>query len=249
MEISDVSQTARYEATRGPHLTYRGGKILKKPSFYSIYLGDYWSTKKGTAERAANDKAAKSIVSGPYTDLWKEYGSGPGKFTGSTIMSDKKLGRSIHDSYFKDGIPDLVKNLSIPKPDGETVYTFFLPPGAILFAPSDDANSLNGLGGYHSSVDVGSKRAYYAAIVYSKGTNGIEFTGKPLDNISIAASHEWTEAVTDPDVNNGKLGWYDDLYGEVADIPITMGMPIKEVYEKVGSYSVQKEWSNKSGVI
>ena len=47
--------------------------------------------------------------------------------------------------------------------------------------------------------------------------NGIDFTGTPIDNITITESHEITEAVTDPDVglaiqtgNPRYLGWYDD---------------------------------------
>ena len=47
--------------------------------------------------------------------------------------------------------------------------------------------------------------------------NGIDFTGTPIDNITITESHEITEAVTDPDVGlaieTGDphfLGWYDE---------------------------------------
>ena len=60
-------------------------------------------------------------------------------------------------------------------------------------------------------------------------------------------SHEWSEVVTDPDVNNGVLGWYDERLGEVGDIPINLGMPISKVFGRVHGFAVQKEWSNKDG--
>src|SRR5262249_45987707 len=50
-----------------------------------------------------------------------------------------------------------------------------------------------------------------------QGLNGIDFTGKPIDNVTITESHEITETVTDPDIGQAiergdprLLAWYDD---------------------------------------
>jgi hypothetical protein len=115
---------------------------------------------------------------------------------------------------------------------------------------------------------------YYAAVVYSKGslfgTNGIDFTGKPQDNISIAESHEVTEAVTDPDVevaartgDRSKLGWYDDTTvwadgfgehqgkGEIGDITMLNAElkdgTVKTAWGRSDGFAFQKEWSNEDG--
>jgi hypothetical protein len=105
-----------------------------------------------------------------------------------------------------------------------------------------------GMGGYHYSFTTkNGQKVYYAAVVYAEGTNGIDFTGDPLKNMSIAATHEWFEAVTDPDVNNGRLGWYDQQYGEVGDIPITTSPALKDSFGTIGGFTVQKEWSNRDG--
>ncbi len=85
-----------------------------------------------------------------------------------------------------------------------------------------EASSTAGLGGFHGNVIARDGHpVYYAVVVYSQRSgarvNGIDFTGTPIDNVTITESHEITEAVTDPDVglaietgNPHYLGWYDD---------------------------------------
>jgi hypothetical protein len=108
------------------------------------------------------------------------------------------------------------------------------------------SDSRKGLGGFHGSyVDAATKKpVYYSAIVYANEGNGVPFTKNPIDNMTIAASHEWSEAVTDPDVNRGKLGWYDKRFGEIGDIPIMMGFPLSSLWGRMNGCAVQKEWSN-----
>ena len=86
------------------------------------------------------------------------------------------------------------------------------------------------------------------ANVYAKDNNGIPFSKNPHDNVTIAASHEWSEAVTDPDVNRGMLGWYDKNYGEIGDIPILLERDFSKMWERLNGLAVQKEWSNTDGV-
>jgi hypothetical protein len=230
-----------------PHLVDHHGKVLTKPLFASIYLGNFWKTKKGTAEKTYYDNFAKDVVQSKYADIWREYRGGRGKFVGSTVSSTPAAPRQINHREIQSIVATEIKSATIAQPNGQTVYTVYLPPNTTLIAPNG-ATSRDGLGGYHGSFDLpNGKRAYYAAIAYSTNSNGINFTGKAKDNNTIVASHEWTEAVTDPDVNNGKLGWYDNSYGEIGDIPINMGMDLVDLYGYVDGYAVQKEWSNKDG--
>ena len=130
------------------------------------------------------------------------------------------------------------------RPDGKTVYTVFLPPGVTLVA--DGVDSRHGLGGFHGRyTDTASgKPVYYAVVAYADERNGLRFTNNSVDNISIAASHEWSEAVTDPDVNAAKPGWYDRNFGEIGDIPVNLGYPLSQLWGRVGGCAVQREWSN-----
>ena len=141
-------------------------------------------------------------------------------------------------------VASAISRSGISKPDGSTVYTVFLPPGVVLTHGTSD--SRRGLGGFHGSyVDQAAEEpVYYAAIVHASNGNGVPFTSSPVDNMTIAASHEWSEAVTDPDVNRGKLGWYNKSFGEVGDIPISAGFPLYSLWGRMNGCAVQKEWSN-----
>jgi len=55
-----------------------------------------------------------------------------------------------------------------------------------------------------------------------------------FDSLTVTASHELCEAITDPVPGQG---WYDDNNGEIGDI-------CAWTTKTVGQYTVQQEWSN-----
>ena len=55
--------------------------------------------------------------------------------------------------------------------------------------------------------------------------------------LTSTSSHELCEAITDPIPGQG---WYDDANGEIGDICAWQT-------KQIGGYTVQLEWSNKSG--
>jgi hypothetical protein len=108
----------------------------------------------------------------------------------------------------------------------------------------DSVNNFYGYHGYATNTAVGDFA--YAIIAF------------PSDgwHLTPTASHELAEAVTDPQVNAGTLGWYDDNNGEIGDIPVALYYAgrISETDELdilVGGdgtkYIVQKEWSVRDG--
>lgn len=59
----------------------------------------------------------------------------------------------------------------------------------------------------------------YAVIAYPVGTVGNCSMGvSATDQMTSVTSHELAEAVTDPDVNYARMGWYDPRLGEIADM-------------------------------
>src|SRR4029077_11443361 len=78
-----------------------------------------------------------------------------------------------------------------------TVFNFMVPPGTVLTIDDGSAedggnkttepsqtvdeksSSLEGLGGFHGSVDVGATTLYYAVGVFSEGNNGIVAFDQP----------------------------------------------------------------------
>ena len=227
-----------------PQLDYHGGKLLDNPSFVSIYYGNYWQTIRGKSQKTFLDKFADQIVKGPHTSIWEQYGINKGQFKGSVNATPLKELKQIDNFKVQQIIKQEIEKKKFTTADKQTVYTLFLPPNTVLIA-DDGSTSKDGLGGYHGSFfDSKRNKIYYSVIAYSDKSNGINFTKNSVDNITITASHEWTEAVTDPDVGNGKLGWYDYNYGEVADIVMSADVPLSQTYGKVDGYYVQKEWSN-----
>ena len=65
--------------------------------------------------------------------------------------------------------------------------------------------------GYHDSHD-GS--LFYAVVPYGDCA-GCELAGTVFDSMTVIASHELCEAITDPIPGSG---WYDDVNGEIGDI-------------------------------
>ena len=228
-----------------PHLKNFGGKILSNPSFFSVFLGKFWKSPTG---RALQDKVttfADVLFYSKHMDVWKQYGVKDAHFLGSSSIANTTQPKTISDAQIQTRLWTDLQAGKLPKADGNTVYTVYLPPGTILNAPGG-GTSEEGIGGYHSSFDLrDGGRVYYAVIVYSEGQNGANISGKPLDNVTITSSHEWAEAATDPDVNNGRLGWYDRTYGEVGDIPIRIANSRDDIFDMVNGYAVQKDWSNR----
>lgn len=231
-------------STQQPKLTFYGGRILEDPKFVSLYVGSYWNTTKGKEERSVINRCSQSIPSGTHATVWEEYGVNPGEFVGSAVIPLQRAPKVVSEKDIQSLVAKGIKASRDFTPDGNTVFTVFLPPGSVLVHGS--ADSRRGLGGFHGSYidQTNRKPVYYSAIVYADKGNGVPFTSDPIDNMTIAASHEWTEAVTDPDVNRAKLGWYDKRFGEIGDIPISMGNKLSSLWGRLDGCAVQKEWSN-----
>lgn len=231
---------------KGYDLTNRGGKVLSAPEFQPIYVGSYWNSTAGKADRTYNDAFAADLVKGNHQALLGQYGVGKGSSAPSVVA-----GTGTPKQFREKDVVALVKKqlaAGLVKDGPQTVHMVVLPPGTVLV--DGNASSLDGLGGFHGSyVDAKGKSVYFGVVCYAQGNNGIDFTGKARDNLTITESHEFDEAATDPDVQTGKLGWYNDKYGEIGDLAVNSGLvPLDKAYGRDdGGYAVQVEWSNKDG--
>ena len=253
------------------HVTFHGGKVLRSPDVVPVYVGAYWQSLEGKRDRVRNDAAMAALVKDPgQTGIWKEYGSGSG-----TTSPSKVIAGATHRDWSKEDVEALVEAQvragNLDAGDPERIFTVVLPPGATL--RDGEASSTDGLGGFHGNVTARDGHpVYYAVVVYSQRrgdqVNGIDFTGKPIDNITVTESHEIAEAVTDPDVGLAiqtgdprYLGWYDDTTpvrrrdgsvvlddegrpmrgkGEIDDIPILNA-------ELEGDSALKSAWGRSGG--
>src|SRR5262249_32668462 len=185
------------------HLTFHGGKVLRSPDVTPVYVGAYWQTAEGKRDRARNDGAMAALVKDSgQTGLWEEYGSGPGTTSKSRVLSSVER-RDFSKEDVEALVQAQIRSGAFDTSDPERIFTLVLPPGVTLH--DGESSSDSGLGGFHGNVTGNDgKPVYYAVVVYSQrtrsGVNGMDFTGKPIDNVTITESHEITEGATHPDV-------------------------------------------------
>jgi hypothetical protein len=260
-------------------LKYQGGKTIQDLRFMNFYIGgDAWD--KGdianidkALSAAMSDQDLNNVMvqyyPGPITTTFDGSQTLPG--SPPAIMSQGDIEQLVTTFYSGGKLTghDLTS----------TVFNFMLPPGTVLntdtattgggqhvasgvkrqaavvkphaVVPKDDADSLNGLGGYHGSVHVsGTDIVYYAIGVYSQteadGTvNGIPVFDQPWKNVVATFYHELNEARTDADVEdairagndpnaNSFLGWVSDQGEEIGDFPVSeAGGNLAEVFQEV----------------
>ena len=257
-------------------LKFQGGKTMQDLRFMNFYVGgDAWDP----GDIANIDKALAAAMSDQdLNNVMVQYFSGPITTTfdasqilpGSApqVISQGDVEQLV--TTFHNGGKVTGRDLT------STLFNFMLPPGTVLntdtattggaqhvtaavkkpavkrhaLVAKDDADSLNGLGGYHGSVHVGADTVYYAIGVYSQteadGTvNGIPVFDQPWKNVVATFYHELNEARTDADVEdairagnspnaNSFLGWISDQGEECGDFPVSeAGGNLPEVFQEV----------------
>jgi len=259
-------------------LKYQGGKTIQDLRFMNFYVGgDAWdqgdiaNIDKALSEAMSDQDLNNVMVQyfpGPITTTFDGSQTLPG--SPPAIMSQGDVEQLV--ATFYNGGKLTGHDLT------STVFNFMLPPGTVLntdtattgggqhvasgvkrqaaavkphaVVPKDEADSLNGLGGYHGSVHgSGTDIVYYAVGVYSQteadGTvNGIPVFDQPWKNVVATFYHELNEARTDADVedairagNNPSasfLGWVSDQGEEIGDFPVSeAGGDLTEVFQEV----------------
>lgn len=267
-------------------LRYHGGRTIADLHYQNFYVaGSSWPQDdvrridKALAE-AMSDENLNNVMS-QYFD-----GGISTVFDGST-----QLAGAIPQLFSQNDVENLVVQLNsqgrfMGRDLDNTVFSFLLPPGTVLSDNSsdsgdklqerrrrsaipaeDEADSLNGLGGFHGSVRIGDLRIYYAVGVYSQKLNanqdnGIVAFDQPWKNVVATFYHELNEARTDPDVDDairagdspnaqGFLGWTSRQGEECGDFPVfEAGGNLQQVFREVNlkdgrdTVPVQFQYSN-----
>jgi hypothetical protein len=266
-------------ATPAHDLKYQGGRTIQNLQFLNFYVGsDAWDQRdiskidKGLAAAMSDTDLNNVMVQyfpGPITTNFAGSQTLPGAAPAAMSQGDvEQLVTTLYGAGKLAG-HDLTS----------TVFNFLLPPGTVLntdttvtggaqhviaaikkqadakkthiVIPKDEADSLNGLGGYHGSVHVSATViVYYAIGVYSQteadGTvNGIPVFDQPWKNVVATFYHELNEARTDADVEDAIragndpnaqafLGWVSDQGEECGDFPVSeAGGDLKKVFQEV----------------
>lgn len=255
-------------------LTYQGGKTIPNLTFTNFYVGgdQAWQSSDRThidtaLAAAMSDQGLNNVVQQYFANQTIS-----SAFRPSTILAGPAP-KTVSQSNAETMISSMHQNNQLQGYDySQTIFNLILPSGTVLTDSmsgslgkgvhiqahrgeiESDVSSMQGLGGYHGSVQVGSDTVYYAIVAYAENLangqqNGIVAFDAPWKNITAALYHELNEARTDPDVN-GTPGWVSnpiaDFNGqsvEVGDAPVfeagkNLGLVFKEVPLANGSGTV-----------
>lgn len=280
----DVSKNALapgLPTTPQEDLKYRGGKTLRDLSYINIYVGGENGWQAG--ERKTIDAALEAGMTDPHLNhVLMQYFQGQpvtASFRGSFVLSGFQA-QKVTQYDVKQLTQILYSRRALPSdlPLDSSIICYYLPKGMILEDPSagsaeyshlaksipieDEANSTEGLGGYHGSLHLNGQTLYYAVVVYSERrpdgrANGIPAFAEPWKSIVATMYHELQEARTDPDVDDAietgrssYLGWTSDKGEEIADFPVDEAQPLSLVFKEVpladgsGKVPVQLLYSN-----
>jgi hypothetical protein len=216
-------------------VTYRGGPLLTAVKVFTIFWGEAWKTSPASALPDQINQFFKFVLSSSLIDQLSEYSVagkriGHGSFIDTLTITSPPLSHSITDAAIQAALQQEIKSGAAPKPDANTLFFIYLAPGTPVV--QGGSRSCQAFCGYHDTFGSG---IYYAVMPFPN-CSGCLGGLTNLDALTSTSSHELCEAITDPVPGQG---WYDDTHGEIGDICAWKT-------KKVGTYTVQLEWSNKT---
>ena len=168
------------------NFTDHGGTVIQFVRAYLIFWGSAWnSSPPPTPTSAQITDSMNRIVSGGYlTGLAQYRGVGQGYILGTHTVTTSNPPASFTDSQVSNLISGLISAGTIPNvdADNQTLYIVFMPKGV--------GSASSGFIGEHTYYTDSSGKRIHFAWVTNDGT---------LANISIIASHEIAESMTDPE--------------------------------------------------
>jgi Bacterial Ig-like domain (group 3) len=216
------------EERQTPTVTYYGGNLLPHVEAQAVYYGNEWSSVPAVAAQTATlDAFLKDLTGGAYMDALTRAGYGVGRGTASAGAVDKAALATpsvITDASIRAHLQADVTAGLVQAPDANRLYVVYVEPNVAVNLGAGQGTTQQGVLGYHGAFagrDAAGNAVtiHYAVIAYPGGSVGNSSRGTAAtDQLTAVASHEVTEAVTDPDVNYGRLGWYDARRGEIGDI-------------------------------
>jgi len=228
--------SAGIAAAPAAQLTYRQGPLLVSVKVFTIFWGQAWQTSPNSDLANQINQFFGFVVSSALMDQLAEYSVpgqtiGYGSIIGTVTITQPVLSHSVTDAAIQQMLQQQINsNSSVPKPDANTLYFIYLPPGTAVV--QGGSRSCQAFCGYHDTFGTG---IYYAVMPFPNCA-GCQGGMTNLDALTSTSSHEFCEAITDPVPGQG---WYDDAHGEIGDICAWQT-------KKLGNYTVQLEWSNKS---
>ena len=272
--LPDAGFPAGYPAAHAPlpTVTYQGAGILAQPEVVTV-------TFPSDALATQLDQFGDDVLQTCWWNAARQgYCSGAGGAApcvgmGVTpAMSHVQLTTPAAASYtdtqqpngastLQDFVKAQVASGAFPAPTAGTIYAMYFPAGTTISL--DGQTSCNAFGGYHMSTQVtppgGTPTTAAYAVIPECGAMGF---ASSFAELTFSASHEISEAVTDPFPQGSSAGFYLDFSnndnvawnliggGEVGDLCVDLvGESQHTPHDQFtavgahGSYTVQRIWS------
>jgi hypothetical protein len=223
-------------AAPAAHLTYNNGPLISQCQVFTIFWGSAWLQAPLSAMVQELNGFFDYILTSSLIDQLSEY-SVPkykishGKRIGTVTLTNPDVSKTVDDSAIQKMIEDQISAKNFPASNPDILYFVFLPSGVTV--TQGGSASCKVFCGYHDAIG---NDTFYAVMPFP-GCAGCSSNFSTLDALTVTASHELSEAITDPIPGQG---WYDGQNGEIGDICAWKT-------KKIGQYTVQQEWSNSRG--
>jgi len=250
------------QAKASGKLRYYGGPVLEHPKVVAVL----WGAVDAQVASGAG-KFYQALLGSPAFSWLSEYDTnvnavnghpgtgqhiGRGSFDKTVRISPAARGTSLTDAQIERELAAQIKKRVLPAPDADMVLMVHFAPGIRIRLGTSRSCESGGFCGYHSAFRLRGKRLAYAVLPDMGDGSGCDTGcggGSAFDRVTSVASHELTEATTDPEVGLAKgldapLAWYDQAGGEIGDL---CAGKTGRIRAGGASYLVQQEWSNAAG--
>jgi hypothetical protein len=218
-----------------PTVSYHGGALISSVVVEPLFYGSDWVNVPSYHQQVRYlEDFLPRLVDSSYMDMLTN--AGCRVYRGTTLpgqfLPDNIGGSTIGDISLRGTLQAEIYNGTLRNPNRYLLYVIYVQDNVeVTFSLGGRTfTSKKDFGGYHSAfagfaTDGSGADIHYAVIPYRGGAVGnlsYDFLSAQ-DQLTLVTSHEIAEAVTDPDVNYKKLGWFDSDpalggAGEVGDI-------------------------------
>ncbi|HKW17156.1 MAG TPA: hypothetical protein VJO35_06595 [Terriglobales bacterium] len=224
-------------AAQTAQLVYNNGPLITTPEVFTVFWGSGWGQASAASIIPEINGFFDYILTSSLMDQLAEYNVpkykiGHGKRTGTLTLTNPDVSSPIDDSGIQQMIQKQISAGAFPASTPNAIYFVFLPSGVTV--TQGGSESCKVFCGYH---DATSSDVFYAVMPFPD-CSGCASNFSTFVALTVTASHELCEAITDPIPGEG---WYDNQNGEIGDICAWQTRTL-------GKYTIQKEWSNKSGM-
>lgn len=222
--------------TQAAQLIYNNGPLITEAQVFTIFWGSAWQDASLTGLIDQLNGFFDYILTSSLMDQLAEYSVsqyqiGYGQRVGTVTLTTPDVGNSVDDSDIQQMIQQQISGGNLPQSNPNLIYFVFLPSGVTV--TQSGSASCDVFCGYHDAI---SNDIFYAVMPFPD-CSGCSSGLSNFDALTVTASHELCEAITDPVPGEG---WYDNQNGEIGDICAWQT-------KNVGQYVIQKEWSNQAG--